>query len=85
METFKIKDVASDIQKELPIKVPKAVIIFVCKHVIAHIIKVMRTNKHRISLKHSDLNQIYISYDRERICREFSDLDETKIVHRKRR
>lgn len=82
MRDHKLKDIVSEVQKELPIKIPKFVISGVIKFFLKQMFLTMRRDKYRLQIKNGDINGVYKDYDiiaesNKQLC----DLDETNEAH----
>jgi len=83
MRIFRIDDIIDDIQKELPVKLPKAVIKHICNFAIRKIAKIITGRKGSLKLYKSDIHTVYRDPESDRICAEFADLNETKMPNDK--
>ena len=75
---FRVEDIAEDIQRDLPIHVPKRLVIKVCKMALRQIARVITGQKGSLLLYKNDIHTIYYEVDAEGICASLADLDETK-------
>lgn len=75
---FKVDDIVEDIQRDLPIFVPKKVIKYVCKKAIRTIARIITQEKGSLLLYKNDIHTIYYEVDVKGICGQLADLDETK-------
>lgn len=75
---FTIDDIIKDIQRDLPIHVPKRVIKYVCGKAIRRIARIITGQKGSLLLYKNDIHTIYYEPDVDGICGQLADLDETK-------
>lgn len=82
MRDHKLKDIVSEIQKELPVKIPKVIISGVVKFFLKQMFLTMRRDKYRLVIKNGDINGVYKDYDIiAESGKQISDLDETNEAH----
>lgn len=75
---FTLDEIVEDIQKDLPIYVPKRIIKFVCGKALRRIARIITGQKGSLLLYKNDIHTIYYEPDVEGICGQLADLNETQ-------
>tara|TARA_S200002703_G_C3628772_1_gene193103 strand:- start:58 stop:378 length:321 start_codon:yes stop_codon:yes gene_type:complete len=76
-------EIVDGIHADLKVPIPKGIIRFVVRHLLKRMMSIMEKGKDRMIFGKCDIGHIYPEYDREGLCREFADLDETHELTRK--
>lgn len=78
MRDHRFRDIITEVQKELPIRLPKAVVAGVLRFFLKQMFLVMRRDKYRMHVIKGDINGVYKDYNIELESNiQLADLDET--------
>lgn len=78
MQEFSLDDIVDELHKELDFKGPKKQLRQILRGHLNYIMKVMRSKRHRILMRETDIHTIYVNPDLKELCGKVADLDETK-------
>lgn len=82
MRDHRFRDIVTEVQKELPIRLPKAVVAGVLRFFLKQMFLVMRRDKYRMHIIRGDINGVYKDYNIELESNiQLADLDETNEAH----
>lgn len=79
MREFNLDDIVDVLHEELGFKGPKKQMRQILRHHLNYVLKVMKSKRHRILMRETDIHTIYMNPNLKELCGKIADLDETKI------
>jgi len=78
MRDHRFRDIVTEVQRELPIRIPKPIVAGVLRFFLKQMMVVIRRDKYRMHIIKGDINGVYKDYNiQKESFKQLADLDET--------